>query len=137
VLKLIAMALLSGTVANAAIELCKTGPNAFEIMPQLSVSAWAWLIYLAVICTVVGYALWYVVIRETEVNIAGLTVLMQPMAGWLLSVLWLKESVHSGQFWGAVAILAGLAIGLRNGPSTGAVSQPESEPEKLEIPLAK
>src|SRR6185503_16403296 len=65
-----------------------------------------------VICTVVGYTLWYVVIRQTEVNIAGLTVLTQPMAGWLLSVLWLGEPVHSGQFWGALAIIAGLILGL-------------------------
>jgi drug/metabolite transporter (DMT)-like permease len=112
-LKLLAGALVSGTLANVGIELCRPGHNAFRTMQTMPLSAWLWLVYLAVICTVVGYTLWFLVIRETEVNIAGLTVLMQPMAGWLLSVLWLKESFHSGQFWGAAAIVGGLMIGLR------------------------
>src|SRR5947208_1609987 len=103
-------------------------------MQHLPLSTWGRLVYLAVICTLVGYSLWYVVIRHTEVNVAGLTVLMQPMAGWLLSILWLHESVHSGQFWGAIAILAGLVIGLRrNGPR---IIEPSESPcaaaEKLE-----
>jgi drug/metabolite transporter (DMT)-like permease len=116
-MKLLAGALVSGTLANMAIEACKPGPNAFHAVRTMPLSAWLWLTYLAVVCTVVGYTLWFLVIRETEVNIAGLTVLMQPMAGWLLSVLWLKESFHSGQLWGAAAIVGGLIIGLKPGAS--------------------
>ncbi|MDB6033227.1 MAG: eamA [Verrucomicrobiales bacterium] len=117
-MKLVGAALVSGTVVNVCIELGKPGANAFQAVQTMPLSAWMWLIYLAVVCTVVGYTLWFLVIRETEVNIAGLTVLMQPMAGWLLSVFWLKESFHSGQFWGAAAIVAGLAIGLTRGSTS-------------------
>jgi drug/metabolite transporter (DMT)-like permease len=131
-MKLVGAALVSGTVVNVCIELSKTGPNAVQAVQTMPLSAWMWLIYLAVVCTVVGYTLWFLVIRETEVNIAGLTVLMQPMAGWLLSVLWLKESFHSGQFWGAVAIVAGLVIGL----TRGSAPKPESlRPVPLPLPL--
>lgn len=130
-MKLLAGALLSGTLANCAIEACRPGQNAFHTVQTLPLSAWLWLIHLAVVCTVLGYTLWFVVIRETEVNIAGLTVLMQPMAGWLLSVLWLKESFHSGQFWGAAAIVGGLLLGLKR-PSS---PRSEPEPEPLPVPL--
>jgi drug/metabolite transporter (DMT)-like permease len=131
--KLLGGALVAGTAANIGIELCKTGPNAFQALRTMPFSAWLWLIYLAVVCTVFGYTLWFLVIRETEVNIAGLTVLMQPMAGWLLSVFWLKEAYHSGQFWGAVAIISGLMIGLRR----GSISEPEAvRPVPLPIEVA-
>lgn len=133
-MKLLAGALVSGTIANMAIEVCKPGRNAFQAVQTMPLSAWLWLVYLAVVCTVVGYTLWFVVIRETEVNIAGLTVLMQPMAGWLLSVLWLKESFHSGQLWGAVAIVVGLMIGLR--PPGSRKGQPLA-PVPIEIKVAE
>jgi hypothetical protein len=54
-----------------------------------------------------------VVIRETEVNLAGMTVFVQPLAGLALSVLWVGESLHWGQLWGSLAIIAGLIIALR------------------------
>jgi hypothetical protein len=69
---------------------------------------------MALICTVVGYALWYLVIKETDVNVAGLTVFVQPVAGLALSVVFLGEPLHAGQFWGSAIILAGLIVGLRS-----------------------
>jgi drug/metabolite transporter (DMT)-like permease len=78
-------------------------------------AAWLFVLYLAIVCTIVGYTLWFIVIRESEVNIAGLTVLVQPVAGLFLSVLWIGERLHWGQLWGSAVIVVGLAIGLRNG----------------------
>src|SRR5205807_1501627 len=88
-------------------------------------TGWLLVIYLAVVCTVIGYTLWYIVIRETEVNVAGLTVLVQPIAGFLLAVIWLHETVHIGQLWGSIAIIAGLAVGLRRAPGFAAELPPE------------
>ena len=138
-MKLLAGGLFAGTVANVGLEFCKTGPNALHTIQHLPLSTWGWLIYLAVICTVAGYTLWYLVIRRTEVNIAGLTVLMQPMAGWLLSIVWLREQVHSGQFWGAAAILAGLMIGLRRQSPAPVplVGVSEQAVENYQLPVAK
>ena len=56
--------------------------------------------------------IWYVVIRETDVNITALTIFAQPVAGVAIAWLWLHESLHWGQLWGCLAIVAGLILGL-------------------------
>ena len=110
--KLLGAALVGGTLANVGWE-CLAGGNVIESARTLSAPAWGWLLYMALICTVAGYALWYWVIRETDVNIVGLTVFIQPVAGFAMAVLWLGEPLHWGQFWGSLVILSGLMIGLR------------------------
>jgi drug/metabolite transporter (DMT)-like permease len=112
-LKLLAMGVTAGTIANLLADLTLDHGATMKAVLTMGPTAWLLVIYLALICTVVGYALWFVVIRETEVNIAGLTVLVQPLAGLLLSVIWLGERLHWGQLWGSAAIIAGLAVGLR------------------------
>ncbi len=114
-LKLLGSGLIAGTFINLLWDGLIGGTDNLAVAKTMSVSAWLFIIYLAVICTVVGYSLWYVVIRETEVNVTGLTVLVQPLAGWAISILWLKEALHWGQLWGSVAIVGGLIIGLRRG----------------------
>jgi drug/metabolite transporter (DMT)-like permease len=112
IFKMLVVSLLAGTVANLFLD-GLTGANTFQAMHQLPLSGWLLLIYMAVVCTIVGYSLWYLVIRETEVNITGLTVFVQPLAGLALSVACLGESLHIGQFWGSVVIVLGLVVGLR------------------------
>jgi len=111
-LKLLGSGLLAGTVANLAIDLF-TGAPTLEALPSLPAKDWLLLAYLVVVCTLVGYSLWYVVIRETEVNLAGMTIFAQPVAGLILSVIWIGEPLHWGQFWGSLAIVAGLIVALR------------------------
>ncbi len=112
-LKLLGIGLVGGTMANLLIEGISGGNKLLVAAQALPLGAWSLLAYMALICTIAGYALWYVVIRETEVNVTGLTVFVQPVAGLALSVIWLKESLHLGQLWGSLAILAGLTVGLR------------------------
>jgi drug/metabolite transporter (DMT)-like permease len=112
-LKLVAAGAAAGSVANVLIELATGGNATAAAVQALPATAWWLLLYLVIVCTIVGYTLWYVVIRETEVNVTGLTVFVQPLAGLALSVLWLKEPLHWGQLWGSLAILAGLCVGLR------------------------
>jgi drug/metabolite transporter (DMT)-like permease len=81
--------------------------------------------FLVVICTVVGYCVWFVVIRETDVNLAALTILAQPVIGIGIAAITLGETPHWGQFWGSAAVLAGLAVGLW--PS-GRAAAPAGEP---------
>jgi len=52
------------------------------------------------------------VIRESEVNLAALTIFLQPVFGLLIASLWLGESLHWGHLWGSAAIVIGLVIGL-------------------------
>jgi drug/metabolite transporter (DMT)-like permease len=53
-----------------------------------------------------------VVIRESEVNVAALTIFAQPLAGIAIAAIWLREPLHAGQLWGGAAIVAGLILGL-------------------------
>jgi drug/metabolite transporter (DMT)-like permease len=104
-LKLVAFGLFGGTVANMTLSGAK--------IPAMPLQAWLTLAYLGVICTVVGYALWYFAIQRAPVNLVGLTVFVQPVAGLVLAALWLGSPLHWGQFWGSAVIIAGLLIGLR------------------------
>ncbi len=107
-MKILALVLIFGTMGNLLID----GPHTLKAALALPLRCW-WLIsYLSVVCTAFGYAFWFVVIRETDVNVAALTIFAQPLAGVALAAVWLHEPLHWGQFWGSLAIVIGLVIGL-------------------------
>ncbi len=107
--KVVALALAWGTAANVLID----GPATVRKAVSLPMNAWILLAYLVILCTLIGYTLWYVVIREADVSLAALTILVQPMFGVVFAAHFLREELHGGQLWGMLAILAGLAVGLR------------------------
>lgn len=107
-MKILAVSLLAGTLANLAID----GGTTLAAARKMPLSAWAWVAYLSLICTSLGYGLWLVVIRETDVNVTAMTILAQPVAGVPVAVLWLGEKLHAGHLWGSLAIVTGLVIGL-------------------------
>jgi drug/metabolite transporter (DMT)-like permease len=107
-LKIVAVALLAGAAVNCLLD----GRQALAAAAVLPWRVWILMAYLSVICTVVGYAVWFVVIRTAEVNVAALTVFIQPVLGLLIAKVTLAESLHWGQLWGSLAIVVGLAIGL-------------------------
>ena len=106
--KVLAIALLAATAVNLSVDGWPT-IRAAAAMPPM---AWLVVVYLSLICTVVGYSLWFVVIREAEVNVAALTIFIQPVVGAAVAMWWLGESLRWGQLWGSLVIVAGLAIGL-------------------------
>ncbi len=106
--KVLALALASGLVANLAID----GGHTLAAARVLPVRALLMILYLAVVCTMAGYTLWYVVIRETDVNLVALTIFAQPVAGVVIAAMWLREPLHWGQLWGSVAVVVGLVVGL-------------------------
>jgi drug/metabolite transporter (DMT)-like permease len=108
IMKVLALALFSGTAANLAIN----GRETFAAVRVMPLDSWWQVLYLATICTAIGYAIWFVVIKETDVNVTAMTIFMQPIAGVIIAALWLHETPHWGQFWGCAAIVAGLVIGL-------------------------
>ena len=107
-LKILTLALLFGTAANLLLD----GRQTLAAVRELPAHLWWLVAYLSVICTAVGYAAWFLVIRETNVNLAALTIFAQPVAGVAIAGLWLREPLHLGQFWGCLAIVAGLILGL-------------------------
>ena len=107
-LKIIALSLLAGTAGNLLID----GRQTFLQVRAMPPHFWWLILYLATMCTAIGYSVWYVVIRETDVNITALTIFVQPVAGVAIAGLWLHEALHWGQLWGCLAIIAGLILGL-------------------------
>jgi drug/metabolite transporter (DMT)-like permease len=107
-LRVLALALAAGAVVNCGID----GRQTLAAAQHLSPGAWWLLAYLAIICTLIGYVVWLVVIRETEVNVTVLTVFIQPVVGVVIATVALKESLHWGQLWGSLAIVVGLVIAL-------------------------
>jgi len=108
VMKVLAVALFAGTVVNALID----GKSTLSAARRLSAFAWLLLLALALICTVVGYTVWFLVIRECPVNVAALTVFTQAIYGVGFAAFWLGEKLHWGQFFGSLTILAGIILGL-------------------------
>ncbi len=108
VAKVVAVALLGATAVNLLID----GSKTLAAAQALPLRSWLLLVYLALVCTVVGYSLWYVVIKEAPVNVVALTIFVQPVAGVAMAAAWLGEPLHWGQLWGSLAIAAGLAYGL-------------------------
>jgi drug/metabolite transporter (DMT)-like permease len=107
-MKILALALIFGTIGNLLLD----GPQTFAAVRIMPLHYWWLIFYMATICTSIGYAIWFVVIKETDVNVAAMTIFAQPVAGVALAGLWLHEPLHWGQFWGSVAIVAGLVLGL-------------------------
>jgi drug/metabolite transporter (DMT)-like permease len=108
VMKMLAISLLVGTAANLLID----GPTTLAAAKTLPLQAWCLLLALAVVCTAIGYSLWFIVIRECPVNVAALTIFAQSVFGVAIAALWLGEKLHWGQLLGSIAIVAGLVLGL-------------------------
>jgi drug/metabolite transporter (DMT)-like permease len=108
VMKMLAISLLVGTAANLLIDGSATLKTAKTLPPQ----AWWLLLGLAVVCTAIGYSVWFIVIRECPLNVAALTIFAQSVFGVAIAALWLGEKLHWGQLLGSVTIVAGLVLGL-------------------------
>lgn len=108
VMKMLAISLLVGTVVNLAID----GPRTFIEAQNLPLKAWVLLGALAVVCTAIGYTVWFVVIRECPINVAALTIFAQSVFGVVLAAIWLGERLHWGHLLGSLTIVGGLVLGL-------------------------
>jgi drug/metabolite transporter (DMT)-like permease len=106
--KTVAVSLWAGTALNLLLD----GPQTFRAATTLPLQAWGLFLGLAVICTVIGYTLWLVVIRDCPVNVAALTIFAQSVFGVIIAALWVNETLHWGHLFGSLTIAAGLALGL-------------------------
>ena len=102
------IAMLTGTFLNLALN----GAETFAMAQHLPAAGWAMLLFMALICTAIGYTVWFLIIRETDVNLTALTIFAQPVAGVIIAAIWLKEPLHFAQLWGSLVILSGLLLAL-------------------------
>jgi len=108
VMKMLTISLLMGTAVNLLID----GPATIMAAKMLPPKAWMLLLALGIICTAVGYTVWFVVIRDCPVSVAALTVFAQSVFGVAIASIWLREPLFWGQLWGSLAIITGLVLGL-------------------------
>lgn len=108
-IKLLAVAIVAGTVVNLLID----GGAVARTIPALNPMHWLALGYLVILLTVVGYILWYYAVREMPVNLVALTVFMQPPAGVLFDLLLTGTEPRWSQLGGTACIALGLLVSLR------------------------
>jgi drug/metabolite transporter (DMT)-like permease len=111
ILKLITLALVGGMTVNLALN----GGSALAAAQTLPLRGWLEIAYLGIVCTAIGYAVWFGAIRVVPVSAVAMTLFIQPFAGSLIAIAFLRESPHWGQLWGGLVIGAGLLLGLRQG----------------------
>jgi drug/metabolite transporter (DMT)-like permease len=99
-IKFLALALVAASVVNLLVD----GLEMLNAAAHLPAQAWLLLLVMALICTFFGYSYWFLVIRESEVNLVAMTIFLQPVCGAMVAKLWLGESLHWGQLWGSVII---------------------------------
>lgn len=109
--KVALLALAAGTLANGCLLLGDSQAH-WRRFEALSLAAWVSLAVLGVVLTAFGYSAWYLVIRETPVSVAAMTVYLQPVIGTALAVSFAGEKLHLGHFAGGTAIILGLVIGV-------------------------
>lgn len=68
------------------------------------------LLYLAVACSVVGFSLFFYLIRTIGVARSNLVSYMTPAVAVLLGWLWLGETVGARELIGLVVILSGFTL---------------------------
>jgi len=107
-MKMLAISLAVGTVANLVID----GSATLQAARTLSPMSWLMLTALGVVCTAVGYTIWFVVIRDSPVNVAALTIFAQSVFGVAVAAMWLGEKLQWEHLLGGVTIAAGLTFGL-------------------------
>jgi len=108
-LKVTTLALVSGATINLGLD----GRSTWAAAQGLPLQGWMEIVYLAVICTAIGYGVWFAAMKVVPVNVLSVTLFMQPFAGTLIAALVLRETLHLGQLWGGLAIALGLGFGLR------------------------
>jgi drug/metabolite transporter (DMT)-like permease len=112
-LKVTTLALAAGVAVNLALD----GRSTLVAAGTLPLRAWLEVIYLATICTALGYGAWFAAMRVVPVNVVSMTIFTQPFAGSLIAIVLLGEPPHWGQLWGGLAIAIGLVLGLRRSPA--------------------
>lgn len=112
-IKLFASAIVAGTLVNLGLD----GIPVARALPLLQPVHWLALAYLVVLCTVLGYVLWFYAVREMPVNLVALTVFMQPPAGVLFDLLLTGTEPRWSQLGGTACIALGLLVSLRRRPT--------------------
>jgi len=77
---------------------------------QWSIGLGVALLFLGLVCTALGFALWNRVLVDLSAGDMAVTLNIQPLAGIIIGWLWLGETMTFGGYAGAALILAGVSL---------------------------
>lgn len=84
-------------------------------LPVWTLGAIVGTVYLGVVITALGYAVWNYALERVEAPRAAIFLNVQPLAGALLGVWWLREPLTAFTVVGGVLILTGLHLTVKAG----------------------
>lgn len=73
-----------------------------------SLQAWAGVIFLGVVASALAYIVYGRALRELDASLVGAYINLDPIVGVLCAVLFLDETLHTGQMVGGAIALAGM-----------------------------
>ena len=77
---------------------------------EASPTAWASVLYLAALSSILAYAGWYWALGQSEIARTGVIQFAQPVIGVVLAVIVLQEALSTEMLLAAAAIITGVAI---------------------------
>ena len=109
-LKVATVALVFACVVNGLVL---TGLGFWGHAGGLTLWDWFLLVFfLAGLCTLVGYTVWYVALRADLASRVAITIFTQPVFGIAIAWLWVNETPTASQLTGTAVILAAVAFAL-------------------------
>jgi len=124
-LKIISVAIAVACLVNSAVL---TYMGMWPAAANFQTGDWTLLIvYLALMCTVIGYTFWFVALKEDSVAKVAVTIFSQPVLGILIAWAWHSEIPTTFQVAGAAVILAGVAIAVTGRPDPARVKKDAAE----------
>jgi drug/metabolite transporter (DMT)-like permease len=97
-------------------------------LPQLSLSGWLAMLYMAAVATATCYWLWFRGLRSVDGSAAAPMLFIQPLVGAALAVWLLHEQLSWATLLGGALIAASLLLVLWNGSRPDVVLASESTP---------
>jgi drug/metabolite transporter (DMT)-like permease len=82
-------------------------------LPAISWTGWLIVLYLGVICSVLGYVLWNWSLQHLDAGQAANFINLIPVVGVASGALVLGEPITSGQMLGGVLVLVGVWLAIR------------------------
>ena len=100
-------AMLFGALMLAPVFVVQKG---WRQVPNLSVTGWSSLLFLAVCCSALGYLFWYGALERIEVSRVAALLYAEPLVTFAAAALLLGERVSSIVVLGGILVLAGVLI---------------------------
>ena len=129
-LSIIAWMMFTGFFVNLVLYGYQITPqNLAAIHPQ----GWVSVIYMALLCSCLGYGGWVYLMKKTPLNQLALSLFLQPLFGGIVAIVLLKEPLNQQSLVGGCIVLISLLIWFAASSRAVAQNRNENEAEESEV----